>query len=303
MPLYEELQSGGQAVRQEAATRIVSGMQASEDSANMTFWGVAQRVIAEQGAQEAPGDASLPQWEFPAENSALLVVRYPRRVTGFLKAIARVPQAESVIDAGCGSTALLAIGAAVTHPRAQVMAYEINDPAARCAQSMVELFGLSDRITVTQADTLTADFPEVDLAVTETFDLGLLTEQGHLITERLAHTSKEILPDHAVIHGCDERPTAQTFWRPAAVVNFRLANERVEGHVPSKGEGTRPISVYTGFYDARNVPILTETGTNLTNPVHLGTIAVPAPDMRIGFSYALGAQLHENPARLWVEPR
>jgi hypothetical protein len=300
--LYEQLQVANQPDRLAVAERLITEMQGPGIAANLAFWDVCQGVIAEVGAHETIEDESLPRWEFPAENSALLLVRSARRVKGFLSAIARAPQAETVIDAGCGSSALLAIGAAVTHPRAEVQAYEINGPAAHCARAVIDLFGLSDRIEVAEADVLTADLPAADLAVTETFALGLLTEKGHQITEVLAQKAREILPDHAVIYACDENPTPNTFWQRATVVDLRARNDEISGHLMSKGSGQRPISVYAAFYDARDEPILTEVGTNLTNPVLLGSVSVPRSDMRLGFSYAAGVELHDNPASLWVEP-
>jgi hypothetical protein len=304
MSLYEELQTGTTGERQAIATQLIEDMQMPGRTANLAYWNVCQRVIAQAGAAETAADAALPDWEFTADNSALLVARHTRRVQGFLGAIARAPQAETIIDAGCGSSALLAVGAAATHPKAEIQAYEINESAADCARTVIDIMGFSDRISVTTADVLKTELPTADLGVTETFAIGLLTEQGHHITRQLAQTCREILPTSATLYACDERPTANTFWQPAAAVDFQEGtDDQIKGHLRAKGAGMRPVHVYAAFFDARNQSIVTEVGTNLTNPVELGRVPVPKADTTIGFAYMQGTELHENPPKLWLEPR
>lgn len=298
MSLYEDLSSSSVQQRAEVAEQLVTGMRGPDTDTNRAFWQLCQQVIEFEQAQETAADAELPGWEFTADNSALLVARHPRRVRGFLNAIAGAPQATSVIDAGCGSSALLSVAAAVTHPRSEVIAYEINGPAARCARQIIGLMGLSDRISVEEADVLAAGLPSVDLGITETFAIGLLTEQGHRIAAKLAGSAKEVLPASSVIYACDERPDATTFWQKAASVDFAVDNELVSGSLRAKSTGTREVHAYAGFFDARQGPIVTETGTNLANPVCLGDVQVSRPDSHIAFSYRLGSELHESPASL-----
>lgn len=300
MSSYEYLKTAGQPERQAVAEHLINSVRDTGTNANTAYLRLCEQVIANQQAHETTADESLPRWEFPAHNSALLVRSVPR-VRGFLNAIARAPQARSVIDAGCGSSALLSIGAAVTHPRAEITAYEINDPAARCARAMIDLLGYSDRINVNVADVITADLPEADLAVTETFAAGLLTEMGTRITTALARTANEILPAYSELYACDLPVSDHTAWQPAARINFADENDIIGGRFTSTGAGQRPINVYAAYFDSRSEPVLAEVGSNnLTNPVYLGSVAVPYAGAPIGFSYAACAELHENPATIWV---
>ncbi|MET0779675.1 MAG: methyltransferase [Candidatus Saccharimonadales bacterium] len=300
MSLYQRLQNANTPKRLDTAGRLVDGMCGTNTSANRAFLGVCEEVIAAEGALETPGDESLPRWEFPAHNSALLINIHPR-VRGFLGAIKRAPQARTIIDAGTGSSALLAVGAAVMHPRAEVTAYEINEPAARCARAVVGLMGLANRIDVQVADVITTPLPKVDLAVTETFASGLLAEKGLEITEALARTAKEILPAYGVLYACDETVSSDTRWQHASTVNFALPNSQLSGRLRSTNGGNRAVYVYAGYYDAREDPILAQPGSNnLTFPVHLGSVTVPGAGANIDFSYAAGSELHQQPAALWT---
>jgi hypothetical protein len=107
------------------------------------------------------------------------------------------------------------------------------------------------------------------------------------------------LPHRATIFACDEEVRPGTAWQTTTTISLRRHNEVVEGRLRNNVAGIRPINVHTAYYDVRKDPILTELGTNLTNPVRLGQLHVPAPDMTMNFRYRMGTHLHENPAQLW----
>jgi hypothetical protein len=220
MSLYDQLQSASAPERGAIAERLIRGMQAGDPTANEAYWHICEQVIVDHDAHETEEDEALPRWEFSPSNSALLV-RNQNRVQGYLRAIARAPQARSVIDAGCGSSALLAVGTATTHPRAEVIAYEINPQAAACARTMVGLMGLSDRIHVETGDVLAADLPEVDRADTETFAAGLTVEPGLRIAAALGRVAHQILPARVRLYACDEAVGPRTAWQSVCDLDLR----------------------------------------------------------------------------------
>ena len=283
---------------------MISSLQngARARSATRAFVGLCDKVIDETMSAERAADKATHPGEFGAADSARLVLNAPR-VGGFLRAIGRAPQAGSVIDAGCGASALLSLGAAVSHDRAKVVAYEINGHAARCASRVVELFGLDDRITVVNDDVLTARLPAADLAVTETFSPALLAERGTLITATLAERAREILPAHVVINACDVPVTDQRRapWMRAAGVDLSRPSERINGQLTSTGPGERPVIVQASYYDAGHQAVLDYREVDsLTYPVELGRVGVQAAGATIGFSYMPGTELTQSPAAFWV---
>jgi hypothetical protein len=304
MSLYEDLQAARPAERQAVAGRLTRGMEAGDAAANEAYFELCEQVIIGQDGHETAKDASLPRWEFPAANSALLV-RNRARVRGFLQAITRAPQASTIIDAGCGSSVLLAAGAANAHPRAEIIAYEINPVAAQCARAMVDLLGLSDRICVETADIFTADLPEVDLAVTETFASGLTVEPGTKIAAALARVAREILPHRVRLYATDQPVSPRTEWQPAATLNLREPHDYISGQLLSTGAGQCTVSVYADYFDARDAPVLIRQypdryAHNLTNVVCLGRISVEQPGTPVVFRYESGAELHLTPAGLAI---
>ncbi len=91
------------------------------------------------------------------------------------------------VDAGCGPFALLSLALALENDRIQVLAIEGNPASVERATTLVNNLGLSDRIHIILEDCTTCELPcAPDLLVTETFDNGLLKEQGVQILDNLA---------------------------------------------------------------------------------------------------------------------
>jgi SAM-dependent methyltransferase len=139
-----------------------------------------------------------------AVSSSLGLLWNRERLHGFLNAIRRWPEQEGVIDVGCGPFAVLALAAAMYHPRAEVTAIEINPDAAQAAAKITEIFGMSDRVHVVNADI--AYYPidtNTTAAVTETFDAALQGEPGPQIV-RLLHENgvTVITPSQAELRLC-----------------------------------------------------------------------------------------------------
>jgi hypothetical protein len=303
--LYERLSVAGQAERREAAAWFIGSLQngSRARSAVRAFVGLCDVAIDETARPRPADEPSRPAWEFLAADSARLVLNAPR-VRGFLKAIQRSPDATSVIDAGCGASALLSLAAAVRHPRSEVTAYELNSHAARCARRVVELFGLSDRIAVHNEDVMQADLPAADLGMTETFSSALLAEQGTRITARLGQHARELLPAFVVINACDVtvRDQRRAPWARAATLDLSETNELISGMVTSTGPGERPITVQASYYDAGHMAILDHSDVDaMTYPMPLGRITVPSAGSVIGFAYGAGSELDVSPPELWIE--
>jgi hypothetical protein len=300
--IYEELREASQPGRQEVAARLIAGMRARSPEAGQAYYDLCAQVIRNLDILETDQDADLPREEFTAPNSALLVTISPARVSGFLRAIDRAPQAQSIIDAGTGSSALLAVAAAVSHPNAEIIGYEMNEPAARCAAAVVDMLGFSNRIRIEPQNVLTADLPSVDLAVTETFWAGLTVEVGTEITEALAHVSGEVLPAYAQFYASDSSAPndLNAEWQGTTLVDLTARNDTISGQLVSTGPGRRDVSVYNEFLDARGDIVLEGGSKNLTDHISLGSIVVPHAGAVIEFSYRAGAELHQTPAGLRV---
>jgi hypothetical protein len=296
-PLYDYLSTSNSSARLSSTQGIFDRMQAGDISANQVYGRLCFTVVRKLRAQGVDDpDVEPTDGIFKAGASARLV-HGGDRVRGFLRAIARAPQAETIIDAGTGSSALLAIGAALSHPKAEVIAYEANPYAARCAAEIVRICGLADRINVESANVLdpAVGLPDVDLAVTETFGSALLYEPGPQIAARLAQHAEEILPASATVSAIDYIAD-NAVWGEAATVDFSAPGAVVNGTFLGQVPGLRSIYARTGYFDARGESVLDTTASDaLTLPAHLGTVHVPSPGVQIEFSYRSGSHALREP--------
>lgn len=293
--LYGRLSSGGRQERVATAEAVFAGLQKGDFVANLALNGLCHDVLALQGTQEDAG-LYMSQGVFSAFGSAALVLTRAR-VCGFLGAIARAPQARSAIDAGTGASAVLAMGTALTHSRAEVAAYEADPEAAICAQTVVRLFGLDDRIKVVAADVLSAPLPEVDLGITETFGQVLAGEPGPLITARLSQVAHSVLPAAAKVLARDSPMRRDGgAWREAAKVDLTIPATQITGQFWSGPPGEKLVDIYAGYYDASGRRILTKRGVDsLTMPKCIGIVHVPKENSRVTFHCGIGPN---PPARL-----
>jgi hypothetical protein len=301
--LYEKLSRAGGAARRATATTLIDGMRGrGGTNTNMLYMLLCEDVMTAHGIAGYGGTKVLAPWEFSPDQSKVLLRSVPR-VSGFLNALGRAPEARgTIIDAGCGSSAILAVGAAVMHPRSTVVGYEINEPSAVCARGVVELLGLEDRIDIRTSDVLTAALPVADIGVTETFCSALTTELGPQITAVLNGVCQTVIPSAVMISATDEQPMASAHWQHAASVDLRSANQLLSGHFRSTGHGMRDVSVYAGYYDGAGDEIITELrANNLTDAVTIGSVPVARAGVTIGFAYEMGSRLSDTPPLLWTE--
>jgi precorrin-6B methylase 2 len=276
--------------RLATAEHLVGSMRSSKtNAANIAYYNICRNVIRDLGASEDPSERRR-GGELSTVGTAALLRSVPR-VSGFLRAIERARQADTVLDAGTGSSALLAISSAVLHPKAEVCAYEINPRAAACAREMVRLFGLENRIEVRAADILRDKLPEVDLAVTETFGAALMGENGPKITQRLGGVAAQLLPAKVFLRASDSESGYEE-WSTAAELNMREDNRRVAGSFRSTTIASGrlvPIKVHASYYDEQGEGIITARNNDiLTSPVVVGEIQIPRPNMVIDFAYDTG---------------
>lgn len=296
--LYNNLLVSSESERQAATAQIITLLGEGNPDAFAAMLGLCNKVIQTQNALDRTADDALPREVFTATSSANLL-RSRARVSGYVRALSRVPAGiETAIDAGCGSTAILAIATAVLHPDARIRAADIHEPSLRCARKMVELCGLEDRIEVIKSNVLTDRQPFVDLAVTETFASGLTVERGQDITARLSTIANEILPA-AVILSATDSDDPDRMWQPCTTIDLSDPGKYAEGSFRASGTGVLPISVYAGFYDARGDSVITRCGSNnLTMPVKLGEVKAIRQGAEISFSYRMGTELHQEPPQL-----
>jgi hypothetical protein len=139
--------------------------------------------LQEIDAIAARGDEGI----FAAEQSVKLIGKQFERIRSFVDAIRRIGnKPTSMIDAGCGASAVLGMAGALFH-QATVDAIEINQFSAKCAESVVSFFGLQERIRIVTGDATKMDFGSrrFDALLTETWCAGLFGEKALQIVTRL----------------------------------------------------------------------------------------------------------------------
>jgi hypothetical protein len=290
--LYEDLRSeptreGRRAITGDVFTR----MRAGQSDACFAFADLCDQVISD--FQFSGLEPRYVQGEFSAGRSAHFV-RDEARVSGFLSAIHRVPRNyrqrdRVVVDACTGSSAILAIQAALSDERADVRAIEINERAARCAEAVVMLAGVDDQVSITHGDALTLPLPDRPvLAIAEAFSAAMLHEPGGQVIQRLARVAhaQEVLPKKVLVHAHD----GSTAWQYAGTVDLTDESNTLSGRLLSTGDGNRNIRVYTGLLDARSEPVLAQLdATYITRSESIGTVAVSRAGTGILFAYQMGA--------------
>jgi len=303
--LIETLPHASIAERQAVASELVHGMLGLEGTANSTFRTLCQQVVAQVVGPQVPGK-KIPlqtRGEFRPYGSAGFVTHVPR-VSGYLRAIQRADQAESAAEAGCGSSAVLAIATAEFHPRAEVAAYEVNAHAAESAARVVELLGLSERVHVIHANVFDTDLPTVDLGVTETFQAALFREPGVQISERLAKFARTILPAHIILGARDTGLDSPEPWQVATRIDLSAHNPMIVGKISSTDSGLRTVLAYASYYDARGHAVLATRGVDaITSSDEIGEVLVNQAGDPIHFCYQPGMIDGIDHAILWSIPR
>lgn len=189
LPYYsaEELVAATQPEKTEMLDELVTGLQNQEIRAGNTAYDLATSLFDINGYRNYPSYAeSELSYGIMSPTSSLGLVKGHTRLNGFINAIERWPQQEGVIDVGCGVFPVLALASAIYHPAAEITAVEINPDSAQVAEKIVDMFGLSKRLHVVNADIAT-HMPDANTtaAVTETFNSALVTEPGPKIVQLL----------------------------------------------------------------------------------------------------------------------
>lgn len=191
------LEAGG-AERFTMLKLIINGMSEGNPTASRTAFRVARELATceeEVPKPQRPQRSSdYSHGKLPASLSIGLLNNVAR-LRGFVNAIKRwPPQAQGVLDVGCGSFPVLAMAAAVYHPEAEINAIEINPYAAQNAAIMTNAFGVYNRIAINNADIANYRIaPGTTAAVTETFNAALSGEPGPKIVQHLHNNGVPII--------------------------------------------------------------------------------------------------------------
>ncbi|HSW79625.1 MAG TPA: 50S ribosomal protein L11 methyltransferase [Candidatus Saccharimonadales bacterium] len=303
--LLEDLITSSDQGRRDIAANVVAGMLHGDHAANSDYMYLVQDLLLNDVPLDLVPQGLSAFGLFPAGKSCT-ILQEEERVSGFLRAIDRAPQAGSAIDAGCGSSAVLAVATAVMHPHAEVFAYELNPQAARCAQFVIELFGFKDRITVEAADVLSIEMPKVDLAVTETFGAALLWESGPKITSALGKVATTVIPTFAKLFArdmpIDPLEDDIVLWHHAGTVNLLDHANVARGKFASSGTGLRRLRVYSGFYDNKDEAVVASVKTDaITTPESIGALEVSEAGQIINFRYRIGVDRKDSYPRIWTQ--
>jgi hypothetical protein len=279
------------AAKNEIAGQLVREMAAGvRYDANMAFNGLCQQVIRELRADEKVATIRS-GGEFSTVGAVALLQKIPR-VSGYLRAIQRAPEARSVIDAGTGPSALLAVAAKVYHPSSQVLAYESNEKSVMCARRVIQLLGFSDdEIIVTHADVLNEGIlpGKADLSITETFGQGLRIENGPKIAHKLGQVAGHLIPGKVQLFITDNNPDIPWDWQVSHIIDLRDQNTHVEGTFRSAYSGFREIYVRTDFLAEDESDIVSGLhADDITDPMFIGSITAPSMRSLISFRYETG---------------
>lgn len=189
----------------------------------------------------------------------------------------------NMCDAGAGALPILAIYAALCSDKVRCSALELNPNSARIAREVVAGFGLSDRITVIEADATSfqPDQP-LDFLVSETMHSGLTKEPMVQILSNLQQYVKEdgtILPSGVKIQA--GLVSYENYRNPRRFVNIMEAEHQV--HDPNWQE----VLNYKSGEDLKEI--------NFTLP--LGTVPNGNYLLAIGSTVDVGSQhlaLHQS---------
>jgi predicted O-methyltransferase YrrM len=301
--LFESLSNASSnAARREIASKVIHEMAAgSQYDANIAYHGLCGQVIRSFGVNERVKQRR-PDGKFSTDGASDLLLKIPR-VSGYLKAIERAPQARSVVDAGTGPAALLAIASKIYHPKSQVLAFDINENSVSCATEIVNLFGFSeDEVRISHGDVLKGILPDrTDLGVTETFGQGLRIENGPEIAYQLGQIAGHLIPGRVKLFATDSHPDDPWSWRFNQDIKLRDHNTHVSGSLISTYPGYREIWVRTDFLTEDGNNIVTGLSSDsLTDPMFLGAVPVPRIGSRINFRYETGPIGPQSEAELWI---
>ncbi len=264
-------------VRRQLTTDLFMDMTHRNSYACVTFAGMVDEVIVSRsgGSRRFEEDDRIQSYlrsqRFPSygvfvTKAATSFITDIDRSVGYLRAIAREPSADVIIDAGCGAGAFLGLAAAAHHPSSEVICIEKNAAAAECAREVVELCGLSDRVKVEAGDAMNFPLPKADLAISETFGQVLRTENGPAIMRRLSGESERILPRFARVYAADRKARQPEDWQVAGDIDFREFNGVVSGTFYSRSRNFSELYVRVGFLDEEKGPVVDITPTAGTIP-------------------------------------
>jgi hypothetical protein len=314
--LYEELQTPSITYHQEIAADLINGIRSGDEDARIHYWSLVTDVLATE-LESMPDTSSVwgnrdPRWnigEFSPSGSASLIT-WDERSRNFLDTIANAQPIDesgnpieiiSAIDAGCGSSAFLAVGTAMLHPNAEIQAYELNPTSAECARRVVKYLGLADRIKVRQGNALTIDFDEAIVGLSETFGAGFLREPGLEMIYRLAQKTRLVMPAIGKLFARDFSITKfepdYEPWQNPTEFDLTKKHEYISVNLTTSEDGPRSINVFSGLYRADGTPIITDPSIDddITQPLTIAATPDAPKGSRFAIRYRPGLLLdHRN---------
>lgn len=305
--LHESLSEAASRSERKAITaQVINGIKDGDPSATADFHGLTRKILGQHTTDSLRGFAPE-TGEFYA-GATVAMAADAIRLGRYLQAIDREPRPKTAIDAGCGASAILALGVAVLHNNSEIIGMDLNPDSVAIAQTLVEKCGMNDQITIQQADVLKVTLPQSDLGVTETFNAGLLFEPGHKITAALARSCRRILPSKAEIWGVDddiELTTARyegfDAFCPVGTLDLTQENDVFQGKIPARRQGLRLPTVCVSYLNTDGEPFITPNdSSDITDSIPLAGVHVPHLPATIHFQYKLGASAQDTPPVAWI---
>ena len=271
-----DVMTAPQAEKHQMLGTLIDGMSTGDQAAGNTAFSIGRTLLGSRPADFSGfptlTDESIYTGILTPGFSLDLIRTDPNRLQGYFNAIRRWDPQELILDVGSGPFAVMGLAAAVLHPEAEVEAVEIYPTSAEVAADVVELFKMSDKVHVLNADIGTnAIDTNTTAAVTETFNTGITSEPGPEILRRLYRAGIPTLtPSKAEIR----LQIGNALF--SANVDFRTDEY---AHIPVTGEAFRIESSERGyitaaFSDDKGL-ILDHNTSSITEPLPLSQFNAP----------------------------
>lgn len=256
----------------------------------------------------------FPRDSFRCLRDAVRTKRFIRAVESAVQTqLDRGEDSIHVCDAGSGASSIFALTAALYSPKVHCTCIEGNTDSVRIARVIMEAFGLSDRVTVVNANA-TEYQPEtpIDVLVSETMLSGLILEQqaqimSHLLISlapnavlvpNIIETFAAIVPQHIVrdattFRHIDDRlyPVFETYWTRSGIYNTHQPPPKyLEARLLNHNIGTsEPAELYIAsrilFHDETSLEI---GEARITSPLRVKSL--PHPKQLYTITYKPGAE-------------
>jgi hypothetical protein len=295
-----ELVNAGKNERSELLEKIVNGFLEGRKTAGDTAFYIGEGLLNRAGDRkphQVSFDTDTSHGKFSAANS-LTLLQGIHRLQGYIGAIKRWPEQFGIMDVGCGAFPILALAAALYHPRAEITGVEINQQSADISEQLVRLFGLSDRIKIVNADISRHKIDSnTTAAVTETFGPALQGEPGPQIVRLLSEVRIPIItPSRAEL--CLKMPQNKFFQKidlrrdtHASITYARCGEERFAEDYYSAADITMAFYDDLGLFLPYDTDIITK-GLPIGEKTELNRLLAKGP-LSGKLTYELGSYSFE----------